>query len=185
MVNPELGASVNEVLTWPLSSWFLFIGLFFILKSLFLPPKWIFLINFVRILLFIWDLVLVLYDIHKEVVLGKILSFGNVLDFQGVNWSQKWTKTFNFGYVPFPLKHLILKDCLETVFVLWETTSGQNFSKTCAIFRGERAQQPPPPSSKRVVSWILASSRKHLNIYNLTATNAKLMKLTMSMQGRI
>ena len=26
-----------------------------------------------------------------------------------------------------------------------------------------------------------ASSRKHLNIYNLAATNAKLMKLTMSM----
>ena len=40
----------------------------------------------------------------------------------------------------------------------------------CAIFRGERAQQPP----KKVV-W------KHLNIYNLTATNAKLMKLIMSM----
>ena len=27
----------------------------------------------------------------------------------------------------------------------------------------------------------VASSRKHLSIYNLTATNAKLMKLTMSM----
>ena len=128
IVNPELGASENVVLTWLLTSWFLFTGLFFILKSQFLPPKWIFLINFIRILWFIWDLVLVLFNSHKDVVSGKILVFGNILGFPGINWAQKWTKTFNFRYVPFLLKHLILKDCLDTSFVLWEPTSGQNFS---------------------------------------------------------
>ena len=51
-------------------------------------------------------------------VSGKILFFGNILGFQGVKWAQKWTKTVKFGYVPFPLKRLILKDCSETVFVL-------------------------------------------------------------------
>ena len=60
----------------------------------------------------------VLFDSHKDVVSGKFLGFGNVLGFPGVNWAQKWTKTIKFGYVPFPLKHLILKDCSETVFVL-------------------------------------------------------------------
>ena len=58
-----------------------------------------------------------LFDSHKDVVSGKNF-FGNILDFVGVHWAQKWTKTINFGYVPFPFKHLILKDCSETVFAL-------------------------------------------------------------------
>ena len=58
------------------------------------------------------------FDSHKEAVSGKILVFGNILRFPGVNWVQKWIKTFNFGYVLFPLKHIILKDCLDTVLVL-------------------------------------------------------------------
>ena len=148
VVNPELGTSENVVLTWPQTSWFLFTGLFFILESPFLPPKWIFLINFIRILWFIWDLVLVLFDSHKEVVSGKILVFGNILGFPGVNWAQKWTKTFNFGYILFWRKHLILKDCLYTVIVLWETTSGRNFNKLVP-YLGEKGH------SKRVVSWML------------------------------
>ena len=61
----------------------------------------------------------------KDVVSGKSLVFGN----SGVNWAQKWTKTVNFGYVPFWLKDIILKDCSEAVFVLLETTSGKSFSK--------------------------------------------------------
>ena len=89
----------------------------------------VFLINFIKTLWFIWNLVLVLLDIHKDVVSEKILVFGNILCFPGLNWAQKWTKTFNFGYVLSPLKHLILKDCLETVFLLRETTSGRDFSK--------------------------------------------------------
>ena len=59
-----------------------------------------------------------LFDSHKDVVSGKILVFGNILGIPGVNCAPKWTKTFNFVYVPFPLKHLILKDCLVTVFAL-------------------------------------------------------------------
>ena len=55
------------------------------------------------------------------------------------------------------------------------------FQQICATFRGERAQQPPPPPKKKSGFMDTASSRKHLNIYNLRATNAKLMKLTMSM----
>ena len=94
-----------------------------------LPQKWIFLINFIRILWFIWDLVLVSFDSNKDLVSGKIVVFGNILGFLGVNWAKKMTKPFNFGYVPLPLKHLILKYCSETAFILWETTSDRNFSK--------------------------------------------------------
>ena len=54
-----------------------------------------------------------LFDSHKDVVSGKSLVLCNTLGFPGVNWTQKWTKTFNFGHVPFQLKHLIGKDCLE------------------------------------------------------------------------
>ena len=127
-----------------------------------MPQKWVFLINVIRILWFIWDLVLMLFISNKDVVSGKILVFWqyeNILGFPGINWAPKWTKTFNFGYVPFLLKLLILKDYLDTVFVLWETTSGRNFSKLVS-YLGEKGL---------------------LNIYNLTATNAKLMKVTTSM----
>ena len=59
-----------------------------------------------------------LFNSHKDVVSREILVFGNILGFPGINWAPKWTKTFNFGYVPFLLKLLILKDYLDTVFVL-------------------------------------------------------------------
>ena len=57
-----------------------------------------------------------LFNSHKDVVSGKV--FGNIFGFLGANWAQKLTKTVNFGYVKFLLKHLILKGCSETVFVL-------------------------------------------------------------------
>ena len=57
-----------------------------------------------------------LFDSPKDVVLRKILFFGNILCFPGVNWVQKWTKTVNFGYVPFPLKVIILEDSSNNVF---------------------------------------------------------------------
>ena len=176
IVNPELGASENVVLTWLLTSWFLFTGLFFILKSQFLPPKWIFLINFIRILWFIWGLLLVSFDSHNDLVSVKIFVSGNILDFPGVNWTQKMTKTFNFGYFPFRLKHLILKYYEENVFVLWEATSGRNFSKLVP-YLGEKELRNLPKW------WFMdaALPRKHLNICNLAATNAKLMKLTTNM----
>ena len=135
-VSPELGASENVVLTWPLTSWSLFTGLFFYLKKSIFGPLKKFFINFIGILWFIWDLRLALIENHKDVVSGKMLVFGNILSFPGVNWAQKWTKPINSGYVLFLLKHLILKDCLETVVALWETTSGLKFG-------GERAQKPP------------------------------------------
>ena len=53
--------------------------------------------------------------------LQKILVFDSILGLLEENWAQKWTETINFGYNLFPLKLLILKDCLETVFVLWNT----------------------------------------------------------------
>ena len=56
-----------------------------------------------------WDLGLVSSDSPKDVVFGKIKVFGNILCFLGVNWAQTWTKTKNFGYVPFPLKDKIFK----------------------------------------------------------------------------
>ena len=64
-----------------------------------------------------WDLGLVSSDSRKDVVSGKIKVFGNILCFPGVNWAQKWTKTQNLGYVPFPLKDINLKSSSYTIFV--------------------------------------------------------------------
>ena len=57
-----------------------------------------------------WDLGLVSSDSRKDVVSGKIKVFSNILCFPGVNCAQKWTKTVNFGNVPFPLKEISFKD---------------------------------------------------------------------------
>ena len=62
-----------------------------------------------------WDLGLVSSDSPKDVVFGKIKVFGNILYFLGINWAQKWTKTQNFGYVPFPLKDISFKDSSYSV----------------------------------------------------------------------
>ena len=64
-----------------------------------------------------WDLGLVSSDSRKDVVLGKIKVFSNILCFLGVNWAQIWTKTQNFGYVSFPLKDINLKSSSFTIFV--------------------------------------------------------------------
>ena len=155
----------------------MFTGLFFTLKSPFLVQRMGFFINFIGILWFLWDLGLVLFDSHKDVVSRKILVFGNILCFVGVNWAQKWTKSVNFGYVPFPLKHLILEDCSETVFVLWKMCLWLKFQQTRVIFWGERAQKPP----KRGYFMGAASPQKYLKICTLTTTNATLKKLTTIM----
>ena len=102
-------------------------------------------INFIRILWFIWDLVLVLFDSHKDLVFGKNFGF-NILGFLGVNWAQKWTRTINFGYILFPLKQLILKDCSETAFVLWKMYLWSKFQQTRIIFAGGMAQKLPKSS---------------------------------------
>ena len=95
IVKPELGAFENVVLTWPLD--FCLQAYFLSKKVHFYPKNGFFLINFVIILWFIWDLALVLFDSHKDAVSGKILVFGKILGFPGINWEQKWTKPFNFG----------------------------------------------------------------------------------------
>ena len=65
-----------------------------------------------------WDLELVSSDSPKDVVSAKIKVFVNILCFRGVNWAQKWTKTQNFGYVPFPLKDISFKDYSYSVIGL-------------------------------------------------------------------
>ena len=76
-----------------------------------------------------------------------------------------------------------MKDYLETVFVLLETTSGRNFSKLVPYLgeKGLRNPAPPPPPKKKSRFMDAALPRKQLNFYNLTATNAKLMKHTTSL----
>ena len=82
------------------------------------PKKWVFLINYTRIVRSMWDLELALFDSPKDAVSGKMFVFGIVLNFPRVNWAQNWTKTVNFGYAPFPLKDIILQDCSYTVVFL-------------------------------------------------------------------
>ena len=55
------------------------------------------------------------------------------------------------------------------------------FQQTCAILREKGLKTNQPPSPQKCGFMDAASPQKHLNIYNLTATNAKLMKLTTSM----
>ena len=88
-VSLELRASINAVLTWSLTSWFFFTGLFFTLKSPYLAQKIFFKINFIRILWFIWDLGLVLFDSHKNVVSGKKFGFWQYFGFSGGKLSPK------------------------------------------------------------------------------------------------
>ena len=76
------------------------------------------LINYIITVRSMWDLGLVLFDSPKVAVFGKILVFGIIFDFPGVNWAPKWAKTVSFGYVLFPRKDIILKDCSYAVFVL-------------------------------------------------------------------
>ena len=98
-----------------------------------------------------WDLGLVSSDSPKDVVSRKIKAFGNILCFPGVNWAQKWTKTKNFGYVPFPLKDKIFKQYSYSVINVWYSTSGPNFSKIGA-YLGEKGLENPP---KWAISWML------------------------------
>ena len=119
--------------------------------------------NLGPILRSIWDLELVLSDIPIDAVFGKTLVFGKILRFLGVNWAQKWTKTENFGYVPFVLKYLILKSCSHTVFVSWWTTSGPNFNKF-ELYLGEKG---PRNLQKRPISWLLHHHKNILKFITL------------------
>ena len=136
-----------------------------------------FLIIFIIILRFIWDLGLLSFDSPKVVVSGKILVFGNIFNFLGLNWAQKWTKTENFGCVPFVLKHtnfetLFLHCLFAMMDYLWS-----KFQQIRALYGRERAKKPP----KRAHFMAAALPQKHLKIYNFGTTNTMLMELTRIM----
>ena len=128
----------------------------------------VFLIIFIIILRFIWDLGLLSFDSPKVVVSGKILVFGYIFSFLGLNWAQKWTKTENFGYVPFVLKHRISKHCSYTVFLLWWTTSGPNFNKF-EPYMGEKGPRNP---QKGPISWLLHC---HKNIWKFITLEPQIL----------
>ena len=58
------------------------------------------------------------FDSSKDAVFGKMLVFGIILGFPGLNWDQNWTKTGNYRYVLFPLKPIILTYCSNIIFPL-------------------------------------------------------------------
>ena len=103
------------------------------------------------------DLALILFDNPEDAYFGEILVFGSILDFLGLNSAQKWTKTVNFMYVPFPLKEIIRKivhrlsfsnDRLALVKILGESSQ----------YLGEKGPRNLP---KGAISWML---HPHKNI---------------------
>ena len=53
--------------------------------------------------------------VPQDVFFAEILVFRNIFGILVVNWAPKWTKTVNFGCIPFQPKFKILKDCLNVV----------------------------------------------------------------------
>ena len=135
------------------------------------PPKWFFWINFIRILLFLWDLEVMLFDIPEDVFFEKILVFVSTFDFLVVNRAQKWTKTVRFWVSPFWRK---AKKFEKHCVCLMREYLCQKFQWNQALFGGERA--PKLPKMGHCMDAELV--RKHFRIYNLTTTNAIILKLT-------
>ena len=120
-----------------------------------------YLINFTRILWFVWDLGLVLFD--SQIDLEKILVFSNILGFLWVNWAQNWIKIINFGHVLFlPIfnSERLFGSCVFLMKNHW-----LKFHWTCV------AQK----LSKRGHFMDPILPQKYLKIYNLTTTNATIM----------
>ena len=107
-----------------------------------LGPKNVCICLIKRILWFFWDLVLTLFDIPKDVVFPEILVLSNIFGFLAVNWALKWTKTVNFGCIPFQPKFKILKDFWNTVFVLLEEYLWSKSRQDRTIFGGVRPKIP-------------------------------------------
>ena len=114
-----------------------------------------------------WELELMLFDISKYVAFAEIWVFSNIYGFLAVNSAPKWTKTVNFGCVWFELKFKILEDFSNAVFVLSETSSGQNFSKIEHNIWGSK-QLP----KNFEIFW------KTKNFLKFTIINAVLMKIS-------
>ena len=107
-----------------------------------------------------------LFYSHKDVVSGKTLFF----------WQYFGVFRGKLGPKMDQIRQLWVRPvsvflCLMRYYLWWK------FQQTGAIFVRERARKPP----KRGHFMDAALPRKHLKIYNLTATNATLMKLTTIM----
>ena len=125
---------------------------------------WIFSINIARILWFFWDLGLTLFDSAKDVVFAEILFFGNILVFRRINWAQIWTKTINFGYIPFLPKLKFLNFFWNSVFVILTTTSSlasSDYFNLIWLYLWEQAPKSPP---KRALYGCWISTRTFKNL---------------------
>ena len=120
------------------------------------PKNVSFLFNFTRILWFFWDLGLTLFDIPKDVVFAEILVFRNIFGFPAINWAQKWNKTVNFGCLPYTRKFKILKDFLNSVFVVGDYLWSK-FKQVWTMFGEVRAQK----TLKGAISWMVNQYKKH------------------------
>ena len=85
---------------------------------------------------------LTLFDIPKDVVFAEILVLSNIFGFLAVHWALKWTKTVNFGCIPFEPKFKILKDFSNTVFVSLEEYLWLKSQQNRTIFGGVRSKIP-------------------------------------------
>ena len=82
---------------------------------------------------------------------------------------QSWTKSANFGFVPFPYVLESFKNISNSVFVCQSTTSGENFGNIGPHW-GIRAQKPPKKSyfvNAELVRKFLTYSRNLQMINNI------------------
>ena len=117
-----------------------------------------------------------LFDSCKNAVFGKILVFGNIFAFPGINWVQNGPN-HHFWICLISALTLNFERLFRGCLFLMKDYLWLKFQQTQAIFEGERAQKSPKSSHFMDA----ASPRKHLKLYNLTTTNATLMNLTAIM----
>ena len=95
-------------------------------------------------------------------------DFGHL---QGETGGQSWTKSANFGSVSFSLKLKSFK-LFKQCFCLLEYYLWWKLRQYWTTFEGARAQKPPKKSHFKDAE----SVRRTLETFNLTTTNAILMK---------
>ena len=71
---------------------------------------------------------------------SRNFGISNIFGFPAVYWAPKWTKTSKFGCVPFDSNFKLLKDFLNTVFVLFEDHYWSIFQHDPTIFEEVRAK---------------------------------------------
>ena len=87
---------------------------------------------------------------------------------------QSWTKSANFGYVPFPKKLAFFEDSWKTAFLSLALPLVKISAKSDNIWESKGPKNPKRGPCHGC--WI---STKNVEIFILTTTNAILMKLTM------